>query len=231
MSKRLTLRQLEVLKALDKHQEEMGLSPTLEELGTALGINRVTVYGHVQALLQKGHLENQEPGASRGLELTDLGKGFLTSLEAENERPTAVSFKQDYQEGTTWAPQSKGNKIPLLGKIAAGAPIEALEVPEQKALSDFIPEKEDLYMLEVQGDSMIEDHITEGDLVIVRREQQPSPGQIVVAILENEEATLKKWYPEPNGLHRLQPANSNLQPIYTESLEIRGVVVSIIRQY
>ncbi|HJM38583.1 MAG TPA: transcriptional repressor LexA [Planctomycetota bacterium] len=223
MPRPITRRQLEVLQAIAAHQEETSLSPTLEELGNTLGgINRVTVYGHVQSLLQKGLLENLEPGASRGLDLTEQGRAVLTPVASKEQQPSPEGKILHF-------PIRSG--IPLLGKIAAGSPIEAIEQEEWVAVEDLLPNQSDLYMLEVQGDSMIEDHIQSGDLVLVRRDVQPTPGQIVVAILENEEATLKRFFPEPDGKIRLQPANSKMEPIYTTQLEIRGVVVSVIRQY
>ncbi len=222
MARPITKRQLDVLSAVKKWQIENSISPTLEELGCELGVNRVTVFGHVQALIQKGFLENLEPGASRGLELTPIGIDALA--------PSADLTQSEEPLGSVLhMPKVMG--IPLLGKIAAGQPIEALETPKTFSASQLLPEKSDLYMLEVQGDSMIEDHIQSGDLVMVRRDLQPEQGQIVVAILPGEEATLKRFYKEANGMYRLQPANSTMDPIYTMELEIRGVVVSVIRQY
>ena len=195
----------------------MGLSPTLEELGKELGVNRITAYGHVQALIQKGFLEHLEPGASRGLDLTDLGRSALETgkekQSRENEIPSLTTFS-----------------VPLLGRIAAGCPIEAVETPEKKEVADFFPGGSDLYLLEVKGESMIEDHIQDGDWVLVQRDKQPTDGDTVVAILENEEATLKRFYQEGNGRYRLQPANPTMSPRIVDQLEVRGVVVSIFRK-
>ncbi len=221
MPRPLTRRQHQVLQAIDRSQQETGLSPTLEELGQTLGVNRITAYGHVQALIQKGFLENLEPGASRGLDLTDDGRA---SIRDRQEEAGATKGKTTPSHGVR-------PSIPLLGRIAAGMPIEAVEVPEQKDLAEFFPESADLYMLEVRGDSMIEDHIQDGDCVLVRRDLQPKPGDTVVAILENEEATLKRFYKEADGRFRLQPANANLEPRIVEELEVRGVVVSVLRNY
>ncbi|MBC8329298.1 MAG: transcriptional repressor LexA [Planctomycetes bacterium] len=216
MPRPLTRRQHQVLRAIQRSQEETGLSPTLEELGKGLGVNRITAYGHVQALLQKGFLENLEPGASRGLDLTETGRSFLDASSPALQR-TRVA------DGPTFS-------VPLLGRIAAGCPIEAIELPETKDIQDFFPGRDDLFMLEVKGESMIEDHIQDGDWVLVRRDQPPKNGDTVVAILEDEEATLKRFYREPGGTYRLQPANASLAPIYVDELEIRGVVVSIYRR-
>jgi repressor LexA len=218
MTRPITKRQLDVLLAIHTWQVENSISPTLEELGQDLGVNRVTVFGHVQALIQKGYLANLEPGASRGLDLTRQGKESL--CHTENSIGGATSFSSTQHQG-----------VPLLGRIAAGQPIEALENPQVFEASDLLPQNSDMYMLEVQGDSMIEDHIQNGDLVLVRRDIAPEQGQIVVAILPGEEATLKRLYKEPKGIYRLQPANSAMEPIFTSELEVRGVVVSVIRQY
>ncbi|RMH05297.1 MAG: repressor LexA [Planctomycetota bacterium] len=220
MSRHLTRRQLQVLAEIHRSQRETGLSPTLEEIGRALGINRTTAFGHAQALIQKGYLENLEPGASRGLELTDAGRQALGPVvgPSPHTRPAAAP------------PKGPNRAIPLLGRIAAGRPLEAVEVPESRPLEDFFPDQDGLYLLEVRGDSMIEDHIQEGDLVLVDRHRQPRPGDTVVAILPGEEATLKRFYPEAGGVYRLQPANSALAPIRVRQLEIRGVVLSVIRR-
>ena len=120
--------------------------------------------------------------------------------------------------------------VRILGTIAAGAPIEALEEPELVQADDVLPTDGDHYALRVQGDSMIEDGIHQGDLVVVRKTSSARNGQVVVAILDGEQATLKRIYREPDGRFRLQPANARLQPIFVDDLEIRGVVVTVIRR-
>lgn len=118
----------------------------------------------------------------------------------------------------------------ILGSIAAGAPIEALENPESIDAESILPADGEHYALRVRGDSMIEDGIHDGDLVVVRRTSRARAGQVVVAVLDDNEATLKRYYPEPGGRVRLQPANSALSPIIVDEVEIRGVVTSVIRQ-
>jgi repressor LexA len=225
----LTRKQQEVLAAIQEHQREQGLSPTLQELGQRLAVNRVTVFGHVQALLQKGFLENLEPGASRGLELTDAGRAVLARRqgeEAENPTPLLPGFR------TTGAvPPSWDLPLPLCGRIAAGAAIEAIEQQEEVRMADLLHVREDTYLLEVRGDSMIEEQIRSGDFVVVQRERRPKPGDIVVAILEDETATLKKFHPQPDGSVILQPANRALAPIHVPRLAIRGVVTGVIRRF
>jgi repressor LexA len=222
MNRPLTRRQHQVLEAIHQSQVESGISPTLEELGRSLGVNRTTVFGHVQALIQKGFLENLEPGASRGLDLTEEGHAILQPRGTGGEQNPTVLLPHR---------KSERNSIPLLGRIAAGVPIEAIETPEQKPIQELFPTQGDLYFLEVRGDSMIEDHIQDGDWVLVQRDRQPDPGSTVVAILENEEATLKRFYREKDGRIRLQPANAALEPLLVNQVEIRGVVVSVLRNF
>ena len=126
------------------------------------------------------------------------------------------------------APRDSGD-IQILGRIAAGAPIETIEDPEALSLQDLVPPGREVYALRVKGDSMIEDAICDGDLVLVERRQEARNGETVVAVLPGEEATLKRFYLEEDGV-RLQPANSTMEPIRVPAVEIRGVVVSVIRQ-
>jgi len=124
---------------------------------------------------------------------------------------------------------SRGTSLPVAGTIAAGSPIEALEDIEEIDLDEMLLRK-GCYLLRVKGDSMIEDSICEGDYVIVDPRTTANNGEIVVAVLEDNEATLKRFYSENNRI-RLQPANSSLNPIYADNVEIRGVVVGILRRY
>jgi repressor LexA len=124
--------------------------------------------------------------------------------------------------------------IPLLGTIAAGAPIEATETPEPLDLKDFFPTRGDYFLLRVRGDSMIEDHIEDGDLVLVERGVPPGDGDTVVAILPGdgvEEATLKRFYREAGGVVRLEPRNPRLKPVRRKDVEVRGVVRGVLRRY
>jgi len=121
--------------------------------------------------------------------------------------------------------------LPILGTIAAGAPIDALEQREVLAFEELVPPGREVYVLRVRGDSMIEDSIRDGDLVLVERRSDPSPGETVVAILPGEAATLKRFHPEPDGRIRLQPANATLAPLVVEEVEIRGVVIGVIRRF
>lgn len=120
--------------------------------------------------------------------------------------------------------------LPLYGRIAAGVLHEAVEQDERVDFETmFDPADKDLFVLEVHGESMIEDQIADGDYVVVRRQRTARKGQIVVAITDEGEATLKRWYPEKNRI-RLEPANSNMRPIYVRDAKVLGVVVGVVRK-
>jgi len=124
--------------------------------------------------------------------------------------------------------------VQLLGTIAAGGPIEAVENAEPLDLHDFFPTKGDYFVLKVQGDSMIEDHIEDGDLVLVEKRSDARDGDTVVAILPGdgvEDTTLKRFYREGGGMVRLEPRNARLKPIRTREVEVRGVVRGVLRKY
>ncbi len=126
-------------------------------------------------------------------------------------------------------PDEQQTKLPLVGRIAAGSPIEAIENPEYLDLQEVFPTDGNTFVLTVSGDSMIDDHICDGDYVICQRRNTARNGEIVVALLDTGEATLKRLYREAKGI-RLQPANANYKPIYVQNLEIQGVVIGLIRQ-
>jgi len=122
-------------------------------------------------------------------------------------------------------------ELPLMGLIAAGSPIEAIESNETMTISaDLVTEPEGSYILKVIGNSMIEDGIMPGDYVVVEKNDHPRNGDTIVALLENQYATLKRYYREPDRI-RLQPANHTMQPIYTKDLTVQGIVKAVIRKY
>jgi len=202
----LTRRQREILDFFQSYHAANGISPTLEEVAQHFGLNKVTIFGHVSELERKGVLKRAAKGISRGLQL----------VEAEAE-------------------DNEGDVTPagwtILGSIAAGAPIETLESPEVLPFEELAPPGKDVYVLRVAGDSMIEDSIRDGDLVIVERTTVAHDGQVVVAVLPDEVATLKRYYRQKDGRIRLQPANAALEPIFTDVVEIRGVVIGVIRRF
>jgi len=122
--------------------------------------------------------------------------------------------------------------LPLLGYIAAGHPIEAVESPEEVEVPEYLMKRGDHYVLEVEGESMIDHHIQNGDRVVIQKQEHANNGETVVALIDGENATLKQYYREGRRI-RLQPANSNMDPIYVEEsrLRIQGILVGLIRKY
>jgi repressor LexA len=124
-------------------------------------------------------------------------------------------------------------ELPLLGFVAAGVPIEAVASAETLAVPEDFVGRRDTYVLRVRGDSMIEEQIRDGDYVVVEDRKSADNGEMVIALLRGTEVTLKKWYREPGGRIRLQPANASMQPIYADpdQVQIQGVVVGVMRKY
>ncbi|WP_428387299.1 transcriptional repressor LexA [Mucisphaera sp.] len=204
----LTPKQLHILSRVRDIRLARGYSPTMQELADELGVSKVTVFEHVEALIKKGALRRQ-PNKARSLELT---------------------------EDVNLPDEETGLRLPLVGTIAAGSPIEAVEEREHLDLeSMFTPpgSAADTFVLRVRGDSMIDEHIAQGDYVICERRNAARSGQTVVALIDTGEATLKKLYHEPNGRIRLQPANDKYEPIIVEagSVQIQGVVIGVVRAY
>lgn len=127
-------------------------------------------------------------------------------------------------------PQLNRTSLPLAGHVAAGTPVLAVENPERVDFAELFDDSEKQFCLRVRGDSMIEDHIADGDYAVIRRQQTARDGDIVVALVDGDDATLKRYYREPNRI-RLQPANSSMEPIYSNNVEILGVLIGVIRQY
>ena len=132
--------------------------------------------------------------------------------------------------GLQIVPSRSATSVPILGRIAAGSPIQAIEEPEELELADLIPRDREVYALRVRGESMIDDGIHDGDLVLVERRQEARNGEMVVAVLGDEEVTLKRLYREASGF-RLQPSNAAMSPILVSEVEIRGVVIGVVRKY
>jgi repressor LexA len=243
MSHPLSKKQLEVLKALDGFARSRGHIPSVRELAGRLRKSPTTVFQHLKALERRGYVRGDgsahgwmllQPvqsaqaagsgiaGASPGPRLVSTTSSASSSgaaVQAERE-PVDLVDAPEVPEG--WV------RVRIAGTIAAGAPIEAVEdVTETRAFpADMVPSG--AFALRVRGDSMIEDHICDGDLVIVRPQQQVDDGEIAVALLEDGSATLKRVFRE-HGRVRLQPANAAMQPIYADSVQIQGRVVGVWR--
>jgi repressor LexA len=200
----LTEKQARVLRFFRDYRIENGISPTLEEAAQALGVSKITIHEHLRHLESKGAIQRDRAKA----------------------RSVAILYDPD---GGPLRPEMTIPELPLLGTIAAGRPIEAVEDAELLPLTDLVPTGEQYYVLRVTGKSMIEDHIDDGDYVVIERQSTARNGDVVVAIVEDEEATLKRYYKEGSRI-RLQPANSALSPIYPTRLEIRGVLRGVIRK-
>lgn len=205
----LTRRQKELMDFLTDFIQKNGYSPSYEEIAAGLHLaSLATVHKHIQALQAKNYLRRSF-NHSRSLEISER---YVNEEQAR--RPAA------------------NPTVPLMGRIAAGIPVEAIENPETLQFSDFA-KNEGTYALQVRGDSMIEDHICNGDYVLVEKTDAVKSGEIVVALVDNSEATLKRYYREPDGRVRLQPANSEMQPIFVDplQLQIQGRVLAVMRKY
>ncbi|MEX2303477.1 MAG: transcriptional repressor LexA [Bryobacterales bacterium] len=213
----LTRRQKEVLDFIVVFLKEHEFSPSFEEIADGMGLASIaTVHKHLTALETKGYLKRSF-NQSRALE---LGPKYYRELRLKRQEAAHNAF----------APPSLST--PLLGTIAAGRPIEAFPNQESLSFKDFLGAP-DVYALEVRGESMIEDHIMEGDYVLVEKTEQVRDGDIVVALVGGSESTLKRFYHESGGKARLQPANSTMDPIMVplSDLQIQGRVLAVHRKY
>ena len=196
----LTPRQKQILDFITKYNKRYGVSPALEEIKRHFRLKSVS--GIHQ------HIESLK------------NKGYLN--KAENQ-PRGIEIRKTKLAGTT--------TIPLLGVITAGQPVETYEIPEKiTVFKDLIRGSGDYFALKINGNSMIDEGIFDGDTVIIRKQQTAENGETVVALINGSEPTLKKIYREKNGF-RLQPANPALKPILVKELEVQGKVMSVIRNF
>ena len=200
----LTKRQSEILNYLQEHIRERGYAPSFEEIAEQFSFQSLaTVHEHLTNLERKGYIHRTH-NESRAIEVLP-------------------------PKGTTGA-----TEIPLLGRVAAGAPIESITTGETLSVPDaLLPRLGPNYALKVQGESMIDDHIIDGDFVVVNGRQAAENGEMVIAMINGSEATVKRYYREPGGWIRLQPANVSMQPMRFQERDvlIQGVVVGVIRKY
>jgi repressor LexA len=200
----LTKRQSEILKYLQEHIRDRGYAPSFEEIAEHFTFQSLaTVHEHLTNLERKGYIHRTH-NESRAIEVLPP-KG---------------------QAGAT--------EIPILGKVAAGTPIESIMNGETISVPDtLLPRRGPNYALKVQGESMIEDHIMDGDFVVVHGKQGAENGEMVIALVNGAEATVKRFYREPGGWVRLQPANATMSPMRFQERDvlIQGVVVGVIRKY
>lgn len=199
-------RQREIYDFIKQHIQKVGTAPTLKQIAEAMNLSSLaTVSEHLDALEGKGLIERIF-GEARGIRILEESNAIYDPVEAI--------------------------EVPVLGFIAAGKPIEAIEDHTEtiSVPSDLVSQNKRTFVLRVVGDSMIDDHIMDGDQVIIEQVNQVDEGEIVVAIVDDEYATLKRFYKE-KGRIRLQPSNSEMEPIYATNVEIKGRVIGVIRKY
>ncbi len=204
----ITRRQRQVYDFISRFVAEKGYSPSFEEIGEGLGLNSLaTVHKHISNLEKKGLL-TRDYNRSRSIDLL----------------PPKGKLKQSMSVNTAVV-------LPLLGRIAAGQPIEAVQNPETISLADFVQSKE-VFVLEVRGDSMQDEAILDGDYVLVEKTKTAHNGDIVVALVDGTDATLKRFYHEGDQI-RLQPSNTNMRPItvHASAVQIQGRVIGVLRKY
>jgi repressor LexA len=199
----LTRRQKEILDFIRRHIERKGYAPTIEEIGDHFGLRSLATVHKHLTNLQNKGLLRRHVNRSRALELIQAGR------------------------------TPRGIELPLLGMVAAGAPVEAVSTPETIVVPETMVGAKETYVLRVKGDSMIDEQIRDGDYVVVENRQAAQDGETVVALLDESNVTLKKLFREPGDLIRLQPANTLMAPLVVEakSVRVQGVVVGLMRKY
>lgn len=202
----LTPKQLKILQLIRDCRVRHGYSPTMQELADQIGVSKVTVFEHVEALIKKGAL-TRDPNKARSLSIA---------------------------EGVVVPDEGRPLRFPLVGKIAAGYPIEKVEDRDELDLLDIVGPRPGrngaMFALRVQGESMKDEGILDGDYILVERSDTAGNGDRVVALLHNGETTLKTFYREGDKI-RLQPANPDFQPIIVKDCKIQGIVRSVLRKY
>jgi repressor LexA len=203
----LTKRQKQVLDFIAHFQDENGYCPSYEEIAHGLELaSLATVHKHISALETKAYLK----------------RGFNQSRSLE----LAPKYLQEQRRNKPVA------EVPLLGRIAAGVPVESVAQRETLSFAEFTANP-NTYALEVRGNSMIDDHICDGDLILIEKVAQARDGDIVVALIAGQETTLKRLYREPGDQIRLQPANTALKPIIVPArdVQIQGRLLAVLRKY
>lgn len=198
-------RQRQIVDFIQQFIQSNGTAPTLRQIADAIGVSSLaTVHEHLASLENKGVIKRKS-GKTRAIELVDKTIDFVGE---------------------------KAIEVPILGYIAAGKPIEPYTDPNatMSVGPAFVSSKKRVYVLQVKGESMIEEQIRDGDYVVVEETNEANNGQIVVALLDNGMATLKRFFKEATRI-RLEPANSTMSPIFVKNVTIQGRVVGLIRKY
>ena len=211
-NQRITPRQLAVLKAIAYFEKNRCYSATIAELAIRLNVSRTTVFEHIAALREKKLLTGTK-GKARSLKLTKKANRLLDEIDRTEELP-----------------ETSAGSVPLLGNVAAGSPIDAIEDRQMLSLTSVFGDSDDIFALEVHGDSMIDAGIDSGDYVLCKRTPNAEDGDMIVAIVDEDTATVKRFYREENQI-RLEPANDACKPIYTDNCRIEGVVLGTMRKF
>ncbi len=202
----LTPKQLRILKLIRDSRVRRGYSPTMQELADEIGVSKVTVFEHVEALIKKG------------------------ALVRERNKARSLSIA----EGVAVPDEDRPLRLPLVGKIAAGYPIEKVADEEELDLTELLSAgevgRESSFALCVDGDSMKDEGILDGDYILLERAQVAKNGDRVVALLEDGSTTLKTFYKEDDHI-RLQPANPAYEPIRVKFCQVQGIVKAVVRKY
>ncbi|MFO0856233.1 MAG: transcriptional repressor LexA [Phycisphaerales bacterium] len=206
MTMNLTPKQLKILQLIRDWRVRKGYSPTMQELADEIGVSKVTVFEHVEALIKKNALV-REPNKARSLSIA---------------------------EGISVPDEARPMRFPLVGKIAAGHPIERVANEEEIDLGEILGQDSlasaSTFALKVEGDSMRDEGILDGDYILVERTQTATNGERVVALLPDGSTTLKTFFKEDDHI-RLQPANPNFEPIRVRYCQVQGVVKGVVRRY
>lgn len=209
----LTRRQKEVLDFIAGFVDKNGYCPSYEEIATGLELaSLATVHKHIQTLETKQYLK----------------RGFNQSRSLE----LSASYLKEWRRESSASLGVPPLEVEVQGRIAAGAPVESYSTNETLNFSDLVNDR-DLYALQVRGQSMIEDHICDGDYVLIERTANVRNGDIVVALVKGSDTTLKRFYREGDGNVRLQPANAAMEPIFVSSqdVEVQGKLLAVLRKY
>lgn len=216
----ITPKQLQVLKQIGNFQKNRCYSATIGELAQALDISRATTFEHIAALREK-NLLLQSTGRARCLKLSKNGEKLLDTAQQHDQSENTVSerFLESASEG-----------IYLRGRVSAGYGIDAIQEHQPFSLGEVFGNRGDLFVLQVRGRSMTGAGINNGDYVMCRYAKTAENGQLVVAVIEEDQATLKRFYKDAKAV-RLQPENDDFEPILSTDCHIQAVVVGLVRHF
>lgn len=236
----LSPKQEETAETIYKLTQKFNYPPTLDEIAASMGITKGTLQYHMTALRKKGVIAWNQ-GAARSVRVVD--DYYFDAFEKKHEplfqrkrKSDAVSGNGGYRDpgNGEFAVETVGerNRIPILGKIAAGSPLTILDEPDEYLeLDSYFPTG--CFALKVKGESMVDALISDGDLVLIEPKNTANNGEIVVALLNNDSTTLKRFFKEKDGRIKLQPENPNMEPIFVDpkqDLKIQGIVKGVIRK-